>query len=671
MNMQTLRRPAVLLLGCLTLMWSGLASAEPPSRAARLGYISGTVSFSPAAQPDWVQAVVNRPLTTGDRLWADASSRAELQVGGAAIRLGADSSVTLLNLDDRIAQVQLSQGTLKIRVRHLAPGQTFEVDTPNLAFTLRRPGDYRIDVDPNDDATAVSVQSGEAEVYGEGASYAVTPRQSYRFYGTGLSDYDALPVRRDDDLDRWARDRDRRADMLAVGALRVAGSRRLRGSRCPWQLARRSDLRQRLDADPCRRRLDAVPRWPLGLGRSVGLDLGRRRALGLCRVALRPLGQHQRQLGLGARPAARTGGVCAGAGGIRRRQELAGLDLGGQRRAAAVGWFPLAPREVYQPSYPVSRGYFDNINRSNAVIAPTTITNVYNTTNVTNTTIVNNTTNIVKTVYVNQQVSGAVVAVPAQAFAQSQSVARAASAAVERSGAPRAGCARRHGRAGAAERAWRRAGGAGQAAGSRAGGRRAHGAAAAAGAFRRAAEASRHESGQAHRRSAARAIEARVVPGPAAKVSVIAAARAPAPAAAPPATAPAPKTPEARKADAARAQAVGGRPADDARVGRGTGRCGEGRCGQRRCRESRSGQGGGSEGGGDEGRRGQGQCSQSRRGQGRGRQGGGGQGRSGQERPKAGRRQTPPRQKRRRPKPLRQRPHSGRGCEGRRRKSGC
>ena len=206
-------------------MWSGLASAEPPSRAARLGYISGTVSFSPASQPDWVQAVVNRPLTTGDRLWADASSRAELQVGGAAIRLGADSSVTLLNLDDRIVQVQLSQGTLKIRVRHLAPGQTFEVNTPNLAFTIRRPGDYRIDVDPNDDATAVSVQNGKAEVYGEGASYAVTPRQSYRFYGTGLSDYDALPVRRDDDLDRWARDRDPgRRRHVAVGSLRVAGS---------------------------------------------------------------------------------------------------------------------------------------------------------------------------------------------------------------------------------------------------------------------------------------------------------------------------------------------------------------------------------------------------------------------------------------------------------------
>ena len=89
MNLPTLRRPLLVLASTLILTFSGWAAAEPPSRAARLGYISGTVSFSPAGQPDWVQAVVNRPLTTGDRLWADANSRAEVQVGGAAIRLGA------------------------------------------------------------------------------------------------------------------------------------------------------------------------------------------------------------------------------------------------------------------------------------------------------------------------------------------------------------------------------------------------------------------------------------------------------------------------------------------------------------------------------------------------------------------------------------------------------
>ena len=66
------------------------------------------------------------------------------------------------------------------------------------------------------------------------------------------------------------------------------------------------------------------------------------------------------------------------------------LDFQRQRRG--VAWFPLAPREVYRPSYPVSRGYFENVNRSNTVITTTVINDYYNNTNVTN------------VVYANQQV---------------------------------------------------------------------------------------------------------------------------------------------------------------------------------------------------------------------------------------------------------------------------
>ena len=72
MDNSSLRRPLWALASVVLLTFSGLAAAEPPSRAARLGFISGTVSFSPAGQPDWVRAAVNRPLTTGDRLWTAA-----------------------------------------------------------------------------------------------------------------------------------------------------------------------------------------------------------------------------------------------------------------------------------------------------------------------------------------------------------------------------------------------------------------------------------------------------------------------------------------------------------------------------------------------------------------------------------------------------------------------
>ena len=67
-------------------------NADPPSRAARLGYAAGAVSFSPAGENEWALATPNRPLITGDRLWADAGGRAEMQVGGA-IRLGAGTSL--------------------------------------------------------------------------------------------------------------------------------------------------------------------------------------------------------------------------------------------------------------------------------------------------------------------------------------------------------------------------------------------------------------------------------------------------------------------------------------------------------------------------------------------------------------------------------------------------
>ena len=102
------------------------------------------------------------------------------------------------------------------------------------------------------------------------------------------------------------------------------------------------------------------------------------------------------------------------------------LSVGGPG-AANVGWFPLAPREVYQPSYAVSRSHFDSINRSNAVIAPATITHVYNTIVVNNTTTLNNVTRVTRSsplVYANQPVAGAVIAVPTQAFVQSQPVAK-------------------------------------------------------------------------------------------------------------------------------------------------------------------------------------------------------------------------------------------------------
>ena len=87
------RRHALALAAGLSLLAFGTqAIADPPGRVARLGYLSGTVSFSPAGEDGWNQATVNRPLSPGDRLWAETGSRAEIQGGGAMVRLNAGNA---------------------------------------------------------------------------------------------------------------------------------------------------------------------------------------------------------------------------------------------------------------------------------------------------------------------------------------------------------------------------------------------------------------------------------------------------------------------------------------------------------------------------------------------------------------------------------------------------
>jgi hypothetical protein len=405
-------RAIAFAVGFAALFAGSLAFADPPSRVARLGYVTGAVSFSPAGESDWVQATLNRPLTAGDRLWADARARAEVQVGGAMIRMSADTGMSILNLDDRIAQVQLSQGVLSVRVRRLDAAQVIEVDTPNLAYTFRQPGEFRIEVDPDGNATTIIVRKGRGEAYGDGAAYVIDARQSYRFTGTGLREYAYFDAVRADEFDRWSSDRDRRFDNSVSAryvSQDVVGYQDL-DANGTWRVDRTYGsvwVPNRVAADWAPYRdghwawvdpwgwtwVDDAP-WGFAVshyGRWANLD-------GTWGWVPGPVQSRAYYA-----PA-----LVAFVGGANFKLAISGNNVGG------VAWFPLGPRDVYRPSYVVSRGYFENVNRSNTVISNTVINNYYNNTNVTN------------VVYANRQVPGAIVAVPSAAFVQSQQVGRSA-----------------------------------------------------------------------------------------------------------------------------------------------------------------------------------------------------------------------------------------------------
>ena len=399
---------------------------DPPSRVARLSYAHGTVSFNPAGTDDWVSAVVNRPITTGDKLWTDNGSRAELHIGSAAIRLSSNTGFSFLNLDDRTAQIRITEGTLNVRVRRLENDETFEIDTPNLAFSVLRPGSYKIDVNEAGDTTVVTVRDGEGEVTGGGSAYTIHSRETGTFAGIDQLDADVQRFSPDeDDFDHWCYDRDRHADHSTsaryvstdvigyddlddYGGWRdapeyghvwfphttVVGWAPYRYGHwvwiSPWGWTW-------VDDEPWGFAPFHYGRW-VAVGGVWGWVPCPPRPVGV--VYVRPV----------YAPA-----LVAWVGGPHFS---IGIGIGGGG-GVGVAWFPLGPRDVYCPSYHVSQRYVQNVNISNTtVINQTNITNVYN--NV----YVNKTVNVTNITYQNQTAPNAVTATSHQAFTSAQPVAR-------------------------------------------------------------------------------------------------------------------------------------------------------------------------------------------------------------------------------------------------------
>src|SRR5215475_1427734 len=399
---------------------------DPPSRVARLAFVRGNVSFNPAGTDDWVAPVVNRPMTTGDKLWSDDNSRAELHLGYAVVRLSDHTGFSFLNLTDEVTQLRLTEGTLNIRVRRLSDDETFEVDTPNLAFSILRPGSYRINVNEAGDATIVSVREGQGEITSGGSAYTIHSREEGYFNGLDQLDADIQRGLSDeDDFDHWCYDRDRREehsasaqyvsddvvgyeDLDEYGGWRpvpdygtvwfphttVVGWAPYRYGHWVWVSPWGWTW------------VDDAP-WgfaPFHYGRWVVVG----GVWGWVPVAPRPAVVTVAYVRPVYAPA-----LVAWVGGAHWG---VGVSVGGPP-AVGVAWFPLGPRDVYCPSYHVSERYVERVNVSNTVIVNRTqVTNVYN--NV----YVNKTVNVTNITYQNQHINNAVTATSQTTFTSAQNV---------------------------------------------------------------------------------------------------------------------------------------------------------------------------------------------------------------------------------------------------------
>ena len=385
----------------LMLAYAGMAWADPPTRVGRLNYMSGEMSFSPAGVDQWVNATLNYPLTTGDRLWTDTAARAEMHIGSMALRMDQRTELDVLNLDDNTVQLRLPQGTLNIRLQDSSADQHFEVGTPAVAISLLRPGRYRVEVDGGGNSTRIKVLEGAAEVTSSGTVFTVHEDQVALISGIN---YDVGSTGPPDAFDDWCLARDRREEeevrptyqyvspaMTGYEDLAPYGSWRVEPNYGPvWIPA------VAVDWAPYRYGhwawvgpwgwtwIDDAP-WgfaPFHYGRWVYI------------------GRHWAWL-----PGAR---VAAPVYAPALVAFIGNVSLAVGMAARPVGWCPLGPGEWYIPHYPTSDIYIRNIN----------ITHVTHVTNV----------NIVKNIqvnpvnYINSNAPGGVTVVPGNVFVNAQPV---------------------------------------------------------------------------------------------------------------------------------------------------------------------------------------------------------------------------------------------------------
>ena len=218
MKAQVLSRNAVLwLAGLLGLAAAHYAHAQepvvdPPGRVARLSLMDGDVSVAPAGTEEWADGVVNRPITSGDRLSVGADGRAELQVGTASVHLDRSTSFEFIELDDDVMQMSLTDGVATIRVRTLGDREKIQLETPNATVSFNHPGDYTVQVDPQSDRTIVRTRNGEAEVTGASKSFRVRAEEEGTFTGLDGLTADIGRITPRTAFESWANDRDRRGD---------------------------------------------------------------------------------------------------------------------------------------------------------------------------------------------------------------------------------------------------------------------------------------------------------------------------------------------------------------------------------------------------------------------------------------------------------------------------
>jgi FecR protein len=231
-------RLIALTVSLLVPFCSALLADEPIIRAARISLVEGEVNYQRANDPDkdWFDATANLPLHENDHVYSGPDGRAELQLSGRNIvRINHSTNLRFTQFNTGVIQLALPVGTATFRIDSLDRGQFqvidaqdsakgdpvhFEVDSPVIAITFLKEGNYRVNVS-DDGTTEVLVVRGQAEVFNQELG-TISVKEGRRFVIDG-GDKDNFRVAKVEDKDEWDRWNDGRDDELTGQIERSSG----------------------------------------------------------------------------------------------------------------------------------------------------------------------------------------------------------------------------------------------------------------------------------------------------------------------------------------------------------------------------------------------------------------------------------------------------------------
>jgi hypothetical protein len=200
---------AVILLPALT--WASLDGS------ARISLLEGDVLVRSEDTSEWFPASVNTPLLEGDSIWCPADSRAEIQLqNGTLIRLDQQTSLDVLVLADDSLQFYLGMGNAYFNTGDLR-GAGFQVDLIDASVMVYDKGRFRIDLSGEGDAD-VSVIKGSAYVESNGQKIRV---RAGEMLSVAEGNPEIFPLNPPGEWERWnvARDRNYFAVSSTTGYL--------------------------------------------------------------------------------------------------------------------------------------------------------------------------------------------------------------------------------------------------------------------------------------------------------------------------------------------------------------------------------------------------------------------------------------------------------------------